>query len=333
MRLLAKAPGKVNLCLFVGGRRQDGRHEIVTLFESVSLADELELVTRVALDDEVVCPGVEEPNIVSRALAGLRARGWDAPRVRVTIRKQIPTAGGMGGGSADAAAVLRMAQRFAPIDEGSLAELAAELGADVPSQLTPGLVLGTGAGDEVEARAVIAEHAFVIVPLPHHLSAAEVYAEADRLGIRESQVEANLPDLWSELTQGVRLPERLLVNELEAAAVSLCPEIETALEVVRDAGADHAFVSGSGPTVVGLFWDPLAPPAPPGAPVGASPSGAPAGTAPPAPPDPPAVAATPAPAAEGRVRAEAAAAALGPRYPGACCAVPVLSDFGFPLFA
>ena len=293
MKLFARAPGKVNLSLFVGGRRDDGRHELITLFESVSLADELELVTRVSLDDEVVCPGVEEPNIVSRALAGLRARGWDAPRVQVTIRKHIPIAAGMGGGSADAAAVLRMAARLARIDDVVLAELAAELGSDVPSQLTPGLVLGTGAGDEVELRAPLAPHAFVIVPLPHALSTASVYAEADRLGLRDNELEfsATLPDLWSSLTPGGRLPERLLVNELEPAAVSLCPEIEPALSAVRDTEADHAFVSGSGPTVVGLFWG-----------------------------------------AEGRARAEAAATALAPGYPGACCAVPVLRDFGFPLF-
>jgi 4-diphosphocytidyl-2-C-methyl-D-erythritol kinase len=296
VKLFARAPGKVNLSLFVGSRRPDGRHELITLIESVSLADELELVTRAALDDEVVCPGVEEPNIVSRALAGLRARGWGAARVQVTIRKQIPVAAGMGGGSADAAAVLRMAARLARIDDAALAELASELGSDVPSQLTPGLVLGTGAGDDVELRAPIAAHAFVIVPLPHRLSTASVYAEADRLGLPNDELEfaARLPDLWSSLSLAQRLPERLLVNDLEPAAISLCPDIGPALAAVREAGADHAFVSGSGPTVAGLFWDV---------------SGA-----------------------EGRARAQAAAAALAPRYPGACCAVPVPRDFGFPLF-
>jgi 4-diphosphocytidyl-2-C-methyl-D-erythritol kinase len=131
------------------------------------------------------------------------------------------------------------------------------------------------------------------------LSAGAVYAEADRLGPREDQVElaAILPDLWSSLAAGQRLPPRLLVNELETAAVSLCPEIAPALSAVRDSGADHAFVSGSGPTVAGLFWDPPAPPA-----------------------------------GDARRRAEAAAAALAPRYPGACRAAPVLGDFGFPLF-
>ena len=296
MKLFARAPGKVNLSLFVGSRREDGRHEIITLIESVSLADEIELVTRVALDDEVVCPGVEEPNIVSRALAGLRARGWDAPRVQVTIRKNIPIAAGMGGGSADAAAVLRMAARLATIEEGALGELAAELGSDVPSQLTPGLALGTGAGDDVEPRAPLAAHAFVILPLPERLSTAAVYAEADRLGLRDNELEfvARVPDLWSSLNPGQRLPERLLVNDLEPAALSLCPDIEPALSAVRDTGADRAFVCGSGPTVAGLYWDP--------------------------------------PAGEGRARAEAAAAALAPRYPGACCAVPVPPEFGFPLF-
>ena len=296
MKLFARAPGKVNLSLFVGLRRPDRRHELITLIESVSLADELELLTRVALDDEVVCPGVAEPNIVSRALAGLRDRGWDASRVQVTIRKHVPIAAGMGGGSADAAAALRMAARLAPIGESALAELAAELGSDVPSQLTPGLVLATGAGDEVELRAPLAAHAFVIVPLPHRLSTASVYAEADRLGAGDNELEfaARLPDLWSSLGPGHRLPERLLVNDLEPAAMSLCPDIGPALAAVREAGADHAFVSGSGPTVAGLYW--------------MSPRGDP------------------------RARAEAAAAALAPRYPGACCAVPVPRDFGFPLF-
>ena len=208
MRLVAKAPGKVNLSLFVGAARADGRHEIITLIESVSLADELELVTRVALEDGVVCPGVEEPNIVSRALAGLRERGWRGPRVQVTIRKQIPIAAGMGGGSADAAAMLRMAARLEGIDDAEVAELAASLGADVPSQLEPGLVLGTGAGDLVEPRAPLAVHAFVIVPLPHRLSTAEVYAEADRLGLRDNELEfaATLPDLWSGLSPECACP-------------------------------------------------------------------------------------------------------------------------------
>src|SRR5437660_5091326 len=97
------APGKVNLCLFLGGPRPDGRHELVTLFESVTVFDELELeVLSQAAEDEVVCRGVEAPNLVAAALRELRARGWSAPAVRIEITKRIPVAAGMGGGSADA---------------------------------------------------------------------------------------------------------------------------------------------------------------------------------------------------------------------------------------
>ena len=118
MRLRALAPGKVNLCLFLGGDRHDGRHELVTR-DRVGVARGRARADRHARrpDDEVVCPGVEGPNLVARALAGLRARGWDAPPVRIEIDKRIPVAAGMGGGSADAAAALRLASRLAPVAE------------------------------------------------------------------------------------------------------------------------------------------------------------------------------------------------------------------------
>lgn len=241
MRLTALAPAKVNLSLLLGGIRDDGRHELVTLIESVSLADEVTLSG--AERDEVFCPGVEGPNIVTRALAGLRTRGWEGPPVRIEITKHVPIAAGMGGGSADAAAVLRLAQHIAPVAD--IAGLAAELGADVPSQLRPGLVLGTGAGDAVTRRPPAEAHALVIVPSPHGLATADVYAEADRLGLPRSPGDL------------ARTAEELpFVNDLEPAAISLCPSIADALEAVRAAGADHALVTGSGPTVFGLFWGP-----------------------------------------------------------------------------
>jgi 4-diphosphocytidyl-2-C-methyl-D-erythritol kinase len=260
MRLRALAPGKVNLCLFLGGVRADRRHELVTLFESVSLADELTLAMLPRGPDQVHCPGVDGPNLVSAALEALRCRGWDAPPVRIEIAKRIPVAAGMGGGSADAAAALRMAQRLAPLPEEAVAELAAQLGADVPGQLTPGVALGTGAGDLVKLCPPLAAHALLIVPLSQRLSTADVYAEADRLGLpRDSEeLEALLRELDDALEPGARLPQSLLVNDLEPAAISLCPQVAPALEAVRDAGADHAFVCGSGPTVAGLYWGPEA---------------------------------------------------------------------------
>jgi 4-diphosphocytidyl-2-C-methyl-D-erythritol kinase len=294
VKLRARAPGKVNLCLFLGEAREDGRHELVTLIESVSLADELELETRVAMSDEVRCPGLEGTNIASRALEALRAQGWDAPWVRVEIAKRIPVAAGMGGGSADAAAVLRMAQRLSPLHAAVIGELAAELGADVPSQLAPGLALGTGAGDDVDRLAALERHAFVILPLPHRLSTADVYEEADRLGLARSwpELTSRLDELASSLSLERRLPASLLVNDLERAAVSLCPQIAGALQAVGEAGAEHALVCGSGPAVAGLYWG-----------------------------------------ADGADRAAVAAGELAHRYPGACSAVPVQSEFGEPLFA
>lgn len=241
MRLTALAPGKVNLCLLLGGLRGDGRHELVTLIESVSLADEVTMTE--AERDEIVCPGIEEPNIVTRALQGLRARGWEGRPVRIEIVKRVPVAAGMGGGSADAAATLRLAQELAPVPD--VVRLATELGSDVPSQLEPGLVLGTGAGEIVAAREPLPEHAFVIVPSPHGLATADVYAEADRLELQRSP---------EDLARAAR--ELPFVNDLEPAAISLCPPIADSLAAVRSTGADHVLVTGSGPTVFGLFWGP-----------------------------------------------------------------------------
>ena len=215
----------------------------MTLIESVSLADELEITPAGA--DEVICDGVEGDNLVAAALRSLRAAGWDGPSLQVEIRKRIPVAAGMGGGSADAAAMLRAAARLAPIP-GDPRRIAAELGADVPSQVSPGLWLATGAGERLEPRAPLGQHALVVVPSEHRLSTADVYAEADRLGLPRSPraLEATLHELESGLG----------VNDLAPAAVSLCPDITRTLDEVRAAGADHAIVCGSGPTVAGLWW-------------------------------------------------------------------------------
>ncbi len=294
MRLRARAPGKVNLCLFLGAPRGDGLHELVTLFESVSLCDELVLSPAAGGEDEVVCAGVEDPNLALLALRALRERGWDAPPVRIEIEKRIPIAGGMAGGSADAAAALRMAVELAPGRPEEIVEIAASLGCDVPAQLAPGLVLGTGAGDNVEPLFPVAQHALVIVPQRSPLAAAAVYRQADLLGLRREagELEALVSELRHAVAPDERLPSELLVNDLEPAAVSLCPPIAAALGAIRAAGADEAFVSGSGPTAAGLYWGP-----------------------------------------DGPQRASAAAAELAIRYPGTISAVPVSAEFGSPEFA
>ncbi|MBV9805493.1 MAG: 4-(cytidine 5'-diphospho)-2-C-methyl-D-erythritol kinase [Solirubrobacterales bacterium] len=286
MTPVARAPGKVNLCLFLGPIRADGRHELVTMFESVSLADEVALAVAAAegVPDQVVCPGVEGANIVTQTLEGLRARGWAAPPVRVVIEKRIPVAGGMAGGSADAAAVLRLAPALAPVPVGVVEELAVALGADVPSALVPGVAIGSRVGDVVERIGPLAPHAFVIVPQPFGLLTGEVFREADRLGLPRDQAELaeRLRSLRATADPG-------FVNDLEPAAVSLRPEIGDALDAVRAAGADHAMVSGSGPTVFGVFDG-----------------------------------------ADAAAEADAAAARLAERYPGAVSAAPVSEEFGAP---
>src|ERR671922_2481289 len=180
------APGKVNLSLFIGAPRADGLHPLVSVVQAVSLADELTLSPAAsgATGDEVLCAGVDGPNLAARALAAFReATGWDAPPQRLEIVKHVPVAAGMGGGSADAAATLRLAAHAAGGAPGELLhELAVELGADVPSQLAPGRVLMTGAGERVERLPDPEPFGLVIVPSPHALSTPEVYAEFDRRG-------------------------------------------------------------------------------------------------------------------------------------------------------
>ncbi len=257
-RLAVSAFAKVNLCLLLGGPRPDGRHELVTLLESVDLVDDLVLTAPSDSGlDEVVCPAISGPNLVAEALTDLRAAGWGAPPLRVEIEKRIPVAAGVGGGSADAGALLRSAARLAPIDRSTLAAIAARLGSDVPSQLDPGPAIGVGAGDVVTALHPLAEHALVVVPQSFGLSTADVYRQADRLGLARPDHE--LPRLRAELeacvaAAGGRPRGQLLVNDLEPAAVSLRSEVGEALVAVRERGAENALVCGSGPTVIGLFW-------------------------------------------------------------------------------
>ncbi len=232
--MIVRAPAKLNLCLYVGPVREDGLHELRSLFCPLLLADRI--VVEPAAADEVRCPGVEGPNLAAAALAGLRELGWDSGPVRVAIEKRIPVAAGLGGGSADAAAVLRLGAGLPGV-----AELAFELGADVPSQLEPAFSLVSGAGENVERLQPPAEFGVVAIPGERGLSAGEVYAELERNGL------ARGADELAELERRVREAAgagaspldygELLRNDLEAPAVSLAPEVADALDALRDAGA------------------------------------------------------------------------------------------------
>jgi 4-diphosphocytidyl-2-C-methyl-D-erythritol kinase len=245
------APAKLNLCLYVGPRRDDGLHEILSLFEPLELADELQI--RDAEADEVICEGIESPDLTARALAALRENGWNGPPLRIEVTKRVPVAAGLGGGSADAAAVLRLARG----EVRGLRAIAAGIGADVPSQLQPRTSLVAGAGEVVEPAPTPAEHGVVLIPQPEGLSTAQVYAEADRLRLPrgESELEAirrRLRDAVDEGGSPLDYREHL-VNDLQPAAISLRPQIEDALSALRGAGAGHAMVTGSGPTAFGLY--------------------------------------------------------------------------------
>ena len=253
-RVLETAPAKVNLVLHVGRRSESGLHELCSLFASIDLADAIAVAEAPGGEDELDCrPAVEEPNLALAALAAFRdAAAVDLPPLRIEIEKRIPVAAGLGGGSADAAAVLRAANRLAggPLDPDALRRLAERLGSDVPSQVEPRHALVSGTGQRVEP-VELPPMALVLVPAAEGLSTAEVYAEADRIGSTRERLD---PDGMRGLA---RLPlDRLaaaMESDLEPAALSLRPELVDTREALLRRGALAAHVSGSGPTVFGLF--------------------------------------------------------------------------------
>lgn len=258
MRLQTLAPAKINVCLLLGPTREsDGRHELVTVMQSVSLHDRLVLEEAETAADVVLCAGVpEDRNLAGEAIALFRRHyRWDGPPVQLTIDKRVPIAGGMAGGSADAGAALRLLHHASGLGTPEeLEELARALGADVPSQIRPGRVLATGAGERLERVPGVAPYGVVIVQSPIGLSTAEVYREADRLGVIRSaeELEAGLHEIQAALPD---LPDHLCINELAPAALSLRPDLQATLDDLTARGADVALISGSGPTVIGLFRD------------------------------------------------------------------------------
>ncbi len=262
----ALAPAKINLGLFLGPvRESDGKHELVSVMQSISLADEVTLEAAPAGSDrdEVICPGVsiaDGENLAATALRAFRAStGWRAPPLRLSIVKRIPIAAGLAGGSADAAATLRLARHVSGLgDERLLRTVGAQLGADVPAQISPGRWLASGAGEHLQELAPMrTRFGALLLPLAAALSTAAVYREADRLQPARARaaLQERQQQLRSALEHGAALPAatELLHNDLQRAAISLCPQIAGALAQARDAGADLALVSGSGPTVLGLF--------------------------------------------------------------------------------
>jgi 4-diphosphocytidyl-2-C-methyl-D-erythritol kinase len=253
LRELAYA--KLNLVLHVGAPRDDGMHPICSLMASIDLADELSATPLESGDDSVDAPGVEGENLAARALAEFRSRaGGELAPLDLRIDKRIPVAAGLGGGSADAAAALRIANEVAggPLGAEDLLRLAADLGSDVPSQLDPRHALVQGVGERIEPLELPALVA-VLVPDAEGLSTATVYAELDRLGGTRASLD---PEPLRKLAAaGAAELAAGLENDLQQATLSLRPDLSAKLESLRSAGALSAAVSGSGPTCFGLFTD------------------------------------------------------------------------------
>ncbi|MGH3980912.1 MAG: 4-(cytidine 5'-diphospho)-2-C-methyl-D-erythritol kinase [Pseudonocardiaceae bacterium] len=253
-----RVPAKVNLHLAVGDARTDGYHDLVTVFQALSLTDEVTVAATETPGVEVHGEGsgvlpTDSRNVAWRAVLALAEHAGRAPDVRVVLRKGIPVAGGMAGGSADAAGTLVGLAGLWRLELGreEMAALAASLGSDVPFALHGGTALGTGRGEQLVP--VLARHTFhwVVALDRRGLSTPNVYSELDRLrdhGSPPSRLGPPEPLLEALASGDPRQLALLLGNDLQAAAVSLRPALRRTLRAGVDAGALAGMVSGSGPT-------------------------------------------------------------------------------------
>ena len=261
-----RVPAKINLHLAVGAVRPDGYHEVTTVYHAISIHDEVsarrgdQLTLTMEGEGAGVLP-LDESNLVLRAARALAGHTGVPPRARLHLRKQIPVAGGLAGGSADAAAALVACDALwgTGLSRDELAQIAATVGSDVPFLIHGGTALGTGRGEAVSpvlARAS-AWH-WVVAVADGGLSTPAVYEELDRLRtIGRADPPLSAPDdLLAALRQ--RDPAVLaaaLANDMQAAALSLRPALAGTLAAGQKAGALAAMVSGSGPTCVFLARD------------------------------------------------------------------------------
>jgi 4-diphosphocytidyl-2-C-methyl-D-erythritol kinase len=263
----ALAPAKINLVLRVGAPDSSGYHPLVTVFQALDLWDEVSVSK--APQDELVIRGsgnlsgvpTDTTNIVWRAVDNLAKyldlhSGQREP-LRITVDKRIPVAGGMAGGSADAAATLVALNDLwgAGVDARQLREVGKQLGADVPFSLLGGCALGQGRGDDLTVLAAPRPLHVVIVRSPFELSTPLVYATLDSL---RAGRPAALPSGSQEagiVTAPLEELSTRVVNDLQDAAIRLAPAVGDVLAAVSAAGSITARVSGSGPTVWGLCLD------------------------------------------------------------------------------
>lgn len=268
----ARVPAKINLGLSVGPLRDDGYHSLATVYQAVDLQDEVRATAR--LDNEFTLkvvveggPGFEQApvptdddNLAIRAAKALREHVGDATLgADLAIRKVIPVAGGMAGGSADAVGALVACNAVwgAGLGRDELERIAAGIGSDVPFLLHGQTAVGGGRGEAISPVLAAGSYIWVVAIAAKGLSTPQVYAEFDRLneGVRLPEPQVR-PELLVALRSGE--PEALgdaLSNDLQPAALSLRPELAGTLAIGREVGALGSVVSGSGPTTLFLAGD------------------------------------------------------------------------------
>lgn len=264
----ARVPAKINLHLGVGPLRDDGYHELSTLFCALGMYDDVTvrpadaLTVTVTGENRRAVPS-DPSNLAARAVSALADRVGREPNVAITIDKHIPVAGGMAGGSADAAGALVAAARLWRIDvpRADLLDVAASIGSDVPFSLTGGAALGTGRGEKLLPVLHRGEFHWVLAVSGTGLSTPDVYRELDRLRADGDRTTTDAlttrpDDLMVAIASGdVRAVAPLLHNDLQPAALSLQPLLRRTLRAGREAGALAGIVSGSGPTCAFLCAD------------------------------------------------------------------------------
>jgi len=262
--ITVRAPAKVNLYLAVGDVRADGYHELVTVYQSLSLADEVSvsradsMSIRVSGEGAALVP-TDRRNLAWKAAQLLARKAQRPAEAEITLNKGIPVAGGMAGGSADAAATLLGLSTLWGLEfsRDELMALAAKLGSDVPFALHGATALGTGRGEQLLP--VLARNTFhwVLALAAKGLSTPAVYAELDRMRAEaEPPRVGDVQPLMHALAAGNALAlAPLLANDLQAAALSLRPELRRTLRAGTAAGALAGIVSGSGPTCAFLCTD------------------------------------------------------------------------------
>ena len=259
-----QVPAKVNLQLSVGPKESDGYHEVVTVFQAISLFDTLKISRsnqfEIALKGDYV-NGVptDQSNLVYKAVHLMSEKFDTDNSLEIEINKSIPVAGGMAGGSADAAAtLLGIDQLFGlGLSKDELSEVARNLGSDVPFMLHGGTAVGRGRGDEITPALSRGNYHWVIAVSSNGLSTPAVYGECDRL---RTGLDIKAPSLHDELLQALLSGDstrvgKSLNNDLQAAAISLRPALRLILETGQEYGALGGIVSGSGPSVAFLVAD------------------------------------------------------------------------------